>query len=95
MRDLARRAAMSERTFARRFVAETGTTPAKWLALQRLHHAQRLLEETDLGIESVATPAASAVRRCFATTSAGRSAYRRATTAARSPTTAPIPDGRC
>ncbi|MGB8382289.1 MAG: helix-turn-helix domain-containing protein [Dermatophilaceae bacterium] len=54
VRELARRAAMSERTFARRFVAETGTTPAKWLALQRLHHAQRLLEETDLGIESVA-----------------------------------------
>ncbi|MGV1010116.1 MAG: GlxA family transcriptional regulator [Dermatophilaceae bacterium] len=54
IRELARRAAMSERTFARRFVAETGTTPAKWLALQRLHHAQRLLEETDLGIESVA-----------------------------------------
>jgi transcriptional regulator GlxA family with amidase domain len=54
IRELARRAAMSERTFARRFVAETGTTPAKWLALQRLHHAQRLLEETDLGIESIA-----------------------------------------
>ena len=29
---LARRAAMSDRTFARRFVQETGTTPAKWLA---------------------------------------------------------------
>jgi len=54
VRELAHRASMSERTFARRFVAETGTTPAKWLALQRLHHAQRLLEETDLGIESVA-----------------------------------------
>ena len=54
VRQLARKASMSERTFARRFVAETGTTPAKWLSLQRLHHAQRLLEETDLGIESVA-----------------------------------------
>ncbi len=54
VRELARRASMSERTFARRFVAETGTTPARWLALQRLHHAQRLLEQTDLGIESVA-----------------------------------------
>jgi AraC family transcriptional regulator, transcriptional activator FtrA len=52
---LARRAAMSERTFARRFVAETGTTPHKWLSMQRVLHAQNLLEETDLGIESVAT----------------------------------------
>ncbi len=54
VRDLARRAAMSERTFARRFVAETGTTPAKWLGRQRLHHARELLERTDLSIEQVA-----------------------------------------
>jgi transcriptional regulator GlxA family with amidase domain len=52
---LARRAVMSERTFARRFVAETGTTPHKWLSMQRVLHARNLLEETDLGIESVAT----------------------------------------
>ncbi|MDQ1535657.1 MAG: hypothetical protein QOE58_50 [Actinomycetota bacterium] len=52
---LASRAAMSERTFARRFVAETGTTPHKWLSMQRVLHARTLLEETDLGIESVAT----------------------------------------
>lgn len=51
---LARRAVMSERTFARRFVAETGTTPHKWLSMQRVLHAQNLLEETDFGIESVA-----------------------------------------
>jgi transcriptional regulator GlxA family with amidase domain len=51
---LARRAAMSERTFARRFVAETGTTPHKWLSMQRVLHARSLLEQTDLGIESVA-----------------------------------------
>ncbi|HET7476024.1 MAG TPA: helix-turn-helix domain-containing protein [Dermatophilaceae bacterium] len=51
---LARRAAMSERTFARRFVAETGTTPHKWLSMQRVLHARDLLEQTDLGIESVA-----------------------------------------
>jgi len=51
---LARRALLSERTFARRFVAETGTTPAKWLARQRLHYAQRLLEQTDLTVEQVA-----------------------------------------
>ncbi|RLV48253.1 helix-turn-helix domain-containing protein [Nocardioides mangrovicus] len=52
--DLAQRAAMSPRTFARRFVAETGTTPARWLLLQRLDHARHLLESTDLAVESVA-----------------------------------------
>ena len=54
VRTLARRAAMSERTFARRFAAETGTTPAKWLLAQRLHHARMLLEGTDLPVETVA-----------------------------------------
>ena len=54
VRELARQAAMSTRTFARRFVAETGTTPARWLSLQRIHHARELLEESDLSIESVA-----------------------------------------
>jgi AraC family transcriptional activator FtrA len=51
---LARRAKMSERTFARRFLAETGTTPLRWLTLQRVLHARRLLEETTLGVEEVA-----------------------------------------
>ncbi|MCA2211557.1 GlxA family transcriptional regulator [Jidongwangia harbinensis] len=51
---LARRANMSERTFARRFVAETGTTPHKWLTLQRVLHARTLLEETRLSMEEVA-----------------------------------------
>lgn len=52
---LARRAAMSDRTFARKFVAETGTTPNKWLTTQRIAHARRLLEETDLGVDEVAS----------------------------------------
>ena len=52
--DLARRARMSDRSFARRFVAETGTTPHKWLTLQRVLRAQRLLEDTDMGIDEVA-----------------------------------------
>ena len=54
---LARRAAMSERTFARRFAAETGTTPGKWLLAQRLHHARELLESSDLAVETVAARA--------------------------------------
>jgi transcriptional regulator GlxA family with amidase domain len=52
--DLARRSAMSRRTFARRFAASTGTTPYQWLLRQRLQHAQRLLETTDLPIDTVA-----------------------------------------
>lgn len=51
---LARRALMSARTFARRFRAELGTTPAAWLNRQRLLRAQQLLEETDLGLEQIA-----------------------------------------
>jgi AraC family transcriptional activator FtrA len=57
VRVLARRAAMSERTFARRFAAETGTTPGKWLLAQRLHHARILLESSDLAVETVASRA--------------------------------------
>lgn len=51
---LARRARMSDRSFARRFVAETGTTPHRWLTLQRVLLAQRLLEDTALGVDDVA-----------------------------------------
>ncbi len=52
--DLAARAAMSPRTFARRFRAGTGTTPYQWLLRQRIQLAQRLLEVTDLPVETVA-----------------------------------------
>lgn len=51
---MAKLAVMSERTFARRFAAETGTTPNKWLSLQRVLHARRLLEESDLDVDAVA-----------------------------------------
>jgi transcriptional regulator GlxA family with amidase domain len=51
---LARRALMSPRTFARRFRAATGTTPLQWLLRQRILHAQRLLEATDLPVEVIA-----------------------------------------
>jgi transcriptional regulator GlxA family with amidase domain len=52
--ELARRALMSPRTFARRFRADLGTTPAAWLNKQRLIRAQQLLEETSLSLETIA-----------------------------------------
>ena len=55
--DLAQRSAMSPRTFARRFVAETGTTPHQWVTDQRVLRARRLLEDTDLPVEAVARDA--------------------------------------
>jgi transcriptional regulator GlxA family with amidase domain len=51
---LAKRASMSGRTFARRFVDETGRTPMQWVTDQRVLYARRLLEETDLDIDRVA-----------------------------------------
>ena len=51
---LAARAHLSPRTFARRFRAETGTTPLQWLTDQRILHARRLLEETAQPVEVVA-----------------------------------------
>jgi transcriptional regulator GlxA family with amidase domain len=45
---------MSPRTFARRFTAETGTTPLRWLLDQRIAAAQKLLERTDLPMPEVA-----------------------------------------
>lgn len=52
--DLASRSAMSKRTFARRFFAATGTTPYQWLLRQRLQRAQRLLETSDMPVDSIA-----------------------------------------
>jgi transcriptional regulator GlxA family with amidase domain len=54
VRQLAARANMSERTFARRFVQDTGTTPQRWLIGQRILLAQRLLEETDETVDAIA-----------------------------------------
>jgi len=51
---LARKALMSSRTFARRFRADLGTTPAAWLNRQRILRAQQLLEQTDEGLEQIA-----------------------------------------
>jgi transcriptional regulator GlxA family with amidase domain len=55
--DLARRAFMAPRTFARRFRASTGSTPLQWLLHQRVALAQRLLETTDLPVDAVARQA--------------------------------------
>jgi AraC family transcriptional activator FtrA len=51
---MAARAIMSPRTFARRFHATLGTTPYQWLLQQRIILAQRLLETTDDSIEYIA-----------------------------------------
>jgi transcriptional regulator GlxA family with amidase domain len=68
--DLARKASMSARTFARRFRQQTGTTPHRWLMHQRLIEAQRRLEKTDAGVdqiaEAVGLQTASALRHHFA-----------------------------
>lgn len=51
---LAQLAAMSERTFLRRFRAATGMTPADWITQARVDHARELLEHTTLSIEQIA-----------------------------------------
>ncbi|MFF8590960.1 GlxA family transcriptional regulator [Streptomyces sp. NPDC015220] len=51
---LAARAHMSPRTFARRFQQETGTTPYRWILRQRVLLAQRLLEGTDETMDAIA-----------------------------------------
>jgi len=51
---LAGHAANAPRTFARRFFAETGSTPLRWLTAQRLLEVRRLLETTDLPVDQVA-----------------------------------------
>jgi transcriptional regulator GlxA family with amidase domain len=68
---LAVRAHMSPRSFARRFVQETGTTPHRWLTAQRILLAQQLLEETGETVDAVAERAgfgnATALRHHFRT----------------------------
>lgn len=52
--DIARLAAMSPRTLARRFHDATGTTPVRWLTHQRVIRAQQLLASSDLPVETIA-----------------------------------------
>lgn len=71
--DCARHAGWSERSFARRFAAESGTSPMRWLHAQRVLEARRLLEATELSVEEVA-------QRCgFGTDTALRQHFRRLT----------------
>lgn len=52
---LAARAHMAPRTFARRFQQETGTTPYRWILSQRVLLAQRLLEASDETMDAIAS----------------------------------------
>jgi transcriptional regulator GlxA family with amidase domain len=52
--ELARHAKVSERTFSRRFVDDTGYTPMQWVLRARVDLARELLERTDLGVEQIA-----------------------------------------
>lgn len=51
---LAERAAMSPRNFARVFVRELGTTPAKFIERARVERARLRLERGDVGIDAIA-----------------------------------------
>jgi transcriptional regulator GlxA family with amidase domain len=55
--DMAGHARMSVRTFTRRFREETGVSPLRWLAAQRIAYARQLLESTDSSVERVAADA--------------------------------------
>ncbi len=80
--ELAAHAAMSTRTFARRFREETGLSPGRWLTQQRLRRARHLLESSDLPIDRVAhevgfATATSLRRHLAAEAGVAPSAYRR------------------
>ncbi|MCU0755133.1 MAG: helix-turn-helix domain-containing protein [Xanthomonadales bacterium] len=51
---LAVEAGLSRRSLTRQFKALTGTSVLRWLLTERLHLAQRLLEQTDQPIERIA-----------------------------------------
>ncbi|MDH5731362.1 MAG: DJ-1/PfpI family protein [Gammaproteobacteria bacterium] len=66
---LADKVAMSPRNFARRFVEETGTTPAKFVEQVRFDIACRKLEETRQSLETIANKtgfrSSESLRRAF------------------------------
>ncbi|WP_229737318.1 helix-turn-helix domain-containing protein [Isoptericola cucumis] len=52
--DLARHAAVSPRTFSRRFADDTGYTPMAWVRRARVDVARELLERSERSVEQVA-----------------------------------------
>ncbi|MFI6998348.1 DJ-1/PfpI family protein [Nocardia sp. NPDC050175] len=52
--EMARRAGISERTLVRRFIAELGLTPIRWLIAARIDLACEILERDDCGIDELA-----------------------------------------
>ncbi|MBQ1091897.1 GlxA family transcriptional regulator [Streptomyces sp. B93] len=80
--EMAEHAAMSTRTFARRFREETGLSPGRWLTQQRVRRARHLLESSDLSVERVAhevgfATATSLRRHLAAQAGVAPSTYRR------------------
>ena len=69
VRELAQRAGMTERSFARVFRSQTGITPADFVEATRVDAARRLLEETNLPLQQVASDSGygstEALRRAF------------------------------
>jgi transcriptional regulator GlxA family with amidase domain len=69
---LARRAAMSERNFSRRFTRETGATPGDFVLRARVEAARRRLEESSEGVDTIAAQcgfgSAEVMRRAFSRT---------------------------
>ncbi len=67
--DMASRAGMSARNFARAFVREVGVTPARFVERARVEQARRRLEESRAGVEEIADDcgfgSAETMRRAF------------------------------
>jgi transcriptional regulator GlxA family with amidase domain len=51
---LAQHAAVSARTFSRRFTEDTGSAPMQWVLRARIDRARELLERSERGIEQIA-----------------------------------------
>lgn len=66
---LAEQVSMSPRNFARVFLRETGTTPAKYIEKLRVENARRRLEESNLSLEEISGEcglgSADTLRRIF------------------------------
>lgn len=80
--DLARQANMSSRHLGRHFRSMTGTTPLRWLLIQRIRRAQELLETTGDSVNAIAEATgmgtATTLRRHFnRTVGVPPDAYRR------------------